>query len=72
MQQLAQRGIKAYSPNISVSDPKQRKAANEVKDWCRGEGLKLWSTETNSYVPSLNLDKNVRLQSVPTQAIPFL
>jgi hypothetical protein len=71
VQQLAKHNVKAYSPNISVNDPKQRKHANELQDWCKGEGMKLWSTETNSYVPSLELGRNTRLQSAPTQ-IPFL
>ena len=28
---------------------------NEIQDWCRGEGLKLWSTEERRYVPELQI-----------------
>jgi len=66
-QQLAARGVKAYKPGISVNDPKQRKAANELVDWCSGESFKLWDRTKNAYVPSLTLG-NTRLQSVPTSA----
>ena len=62
---LAQRGLKAYLPSISVTDPKNRKPANEVSDWCKNEGFKLWSTTDNKYVASLDISGR-RLQSVPT------
>ena len=65
-EQLAARGIKAYLPTISVTDPKQRKPANEVVDWCAGEGIKMWSVAESRYVPSISLGGK-RLQSVPTQ-----
>merc|ERR1711939_810108 len=54
-EQLADRGIKAYKPTVSVNDPKQRKPANEMVDWCQGDGLKLWSTTEHRYVESLLL-----------------
>ena len=62
---LAQRGVKAYLPNISVTDPKQRKPANEVTDWCEGEGFKLWSTSEHRYVPSMQVG-GMKLKSMPT------
>jgi len=64
-----QAGLKAYRPDISVHDPKQRRAGNEVSDWCRGEALKLWSTEERRYVPELQATsggKRTRLVSTPT------
>jgi len=30
---LKQNGLVAYNPTISVTDPKQRRLANEVSDW---------------------------------------
>lgn len=65
-QQLATRNLKAYKADISVHDPKQRKVANEVSDWCAGDAYKLWSTTENRYVPFLNIDGR-RLRSVPTK-----
>lgn len=64
-----QSGLKAYRPDISVNDPKQRRTGNEVQDWCRGEALKLWSTEERRYVPELHAmsnGKRTRLVSAPT------
>ena len=52
-------------PNISVTDPKQRKPANEVTDWCEGEGFKLWSTSEHRYVPSMQVG-GMKLKSMPT------
>ena len=66
---LSARGIKAYLPSISVSDPKNRKPANEVTDWCAGEGFKLWSTKEHRFVPSLDVG-NKKLSSVPTGIVP--
>lgn len=66
---LKQSGLKAYRPDISVNDPKQRRTGNEVQDWCRGEALKLWSTEERRYVPELHAmsnGKRTRLVSAPT------
>merc|ERR1719473_349284 len=71
---LAARGAKAYLPSISVHDPKQRKAANEVVDWCSGEEMKLWSTAEHRFIPSLDIlsqsGKPIKLQSVPTANAP--
>ena len=58
------KGIKAYIPSISENDPKSRKPANEVNDWCKGEGFKLWSTITHASVPSLELAGYVRRPEV--------
>ena len=66
---LAQRGVKAYLPSISVNDPKQRRPANELTDWCWGDGFKLWSTTEHRYVPSLVVGGS-RLQSMPTGNSP--
>ena len=66
---LAQRGVKAYLPTISVNDPKQRRPANELTDWCSGDGFKLWSTTEHRYVPSLVVAGN-RLNSMPTGQAP--
>jgi hypothetical protein len=33
---LQSRHLKAYNPDVSVNDPKNRKAANEIDDWCAG------------------------------------
>lgn len=31
---LERQGLKAYSRGFSVTDPKQRRVQNEVRDWC--------------------------------------
>ena len=62
---LAARDVKAYLPNVSVNDPKQRKPANEVSDWCAGEGMKLWSTKDHRPLASLSMNGR-RLVSIPT------
>ena len=64
---LASKGIKAYNPSISVNDPKNRRPANEISDWCKGEGFKLWDTQSHKYLPNLSLGGR-RLSSVPTGA----
>lgn len=70
-EQLKLHNLKAYSPDISVTDPKNRKSANELKDWCRYDGLysvcKLWSVSTKQFVPKVNLLGGKSIQSRPTQ-----
>ena len=39
----------------SVHDPKQRRTANEIADWCTGEPFKLWSVSDNKYIQSLDV-----------------
>ena len=68
-EELTSKGIKAYIPSVSVNDPKQRKPANEISDWCKGDDFKLWSTRDHAYVPSLVVG-NRRLQSMPTGRLP--
>ena len=72
--QLMKNGLKAYIPTISVHDPKNRKLSNEVKDWCYRDGLhysfKLWSTETNTFVPELYFSRNERIKSCHTENAP--
>jgi len=43
---LDQRQLKAYKPDVNISDPKERRAANEVTatHWCAGDQMKLWSS----------------------------
>ena len=62
-------GLRAYKGDVSVSDPKQRRPANEVSNWCTGDALKLWSIADNKYVPGLAIDEPGRppLKSLPTR-----
>ena len=62
-------GLRAYKGDVSVSDPKQRRPANEVSNWCTSDALKLWSVSENKYVPGLASDEAGRpaLRSLPTR-----
>tara|TARA_B100000945_G_scaffold318477_1_gene323398 strand:+ start:568 stop:798 length:231 start_codon:yes stop_codon:yes gene_type:complete len=62
---LITNNYKAYIPSISVKDPKNRKKANEISDWCKGEGLKLWSDKKNQFIPNTVLEGKI-LHSTPT------
>lgn len=68
-QQLATHSLKAYKASVSVHDPKSRKLANEVADWCKGDELKLWSSIDHGYVESLTVGKSQKLRSAPTRMI---
>ena len=46
---------KAYTANVNLMDPKQRRPANEVADWCQGEELKLWSPDDRRPLASLTV-----------------
>jgi len=50
---LQEHDVRAYKPTISVNDPKQRRAVNEVTDWCSGEALKLWHVRSRRCVPGV-------------------
>ncbi len=68
---LQANGLKAYKPSISVTDPKQRRPANEVRDYCSGDNFKLWSVNERRYVPVLEAPATrdrppARLQSIAT------
>ena len=61
---------------VSTSDPKQRRAANEVKNWCEGDAFKLWNTDESRFVPTLDVPARAerprsRLVSAPTAAHDF-
>ena len=64
---LQKENLKAYNSSISVSDPKNRKSANEVIDWCKTDGFnfKLWSISKNKFVKEVVFEKT-RIQSMPT------
>jgi len=47
---LERQGLKAYSRGFSVTDPKQRRVQNEVRDWCRGDEYTLWSRRECRYL----------------------
>lgn len=68
---LDQHRLKAYVPSVSVKDPKNRRPANEVVDWCASDGydrvFKLWSTTQNAFVPEVRFTNNARLRSFSTE-----
>jgi len=72
---LASHNFKAFSPQTSVTDPKQRRSANELHDYCAGDHMKLWSATDRGPVESLQAYDGVRprkLVSVPTGMLPAM
>ncbi|KAL1522024.1 hypothetical protein AB1Y20_021669 [Prymnesium parvum] len=65
-QTLQAHGLRAYQAHIAVNDPKQRRKANEISDWCQLDPMKLWSEKTKQYVPMLEVGQGrPPLRSVP-------
>ena len=60
--------MKAYEPMVSVSDPKQRRAATELNDYCNGDRFKLFSKAENRAVDVLDVGGR-RLKSVPSAGL---